>query len=98
MAMNIEKPALNLREELAALRAQLRAAEQQDFFFSGNGSMTSFALPRGWKPRRVFVNGALYRPGAGEDYTVSFDGFIHRVVMAVAPGTVDVAIIAQRDI
>lgn len=97
MTVYIEKQAQNLREELAALRAQVKVSEQEAFWFSGNGS-TTFALPRGWKPKFVYVNGALYRPGTGEDYTVSYDGFIYSVVMAVAPAAVDVGIIAQRDI
>ncbi|HEY7824320.1 MAG TPA: hypothetical protein VIG24_15870 [Acidimicrobiia bacterium] len=97
MTVYIEKPATNLREELASLRAQVRASEQEAFWFSGNSSLTSFALPRGWKPKFVYVDGAIYRPGTGEDYTVSYDGFIYTVVMAVAPAAVDVGIIAQRD-
>lgn len=98
MTVYIEKPSQNLREELAALREQVKKSEQEDFFFAGNGATTAFALPRGWKPRRVFVNGGLYRPGTGEDYTTSYDGFVWTVTMAVAPSTVDVAIVAQRDI
>ncbi len=98
MTVYIEKPAQNLREELAALRAQVRASETQDFLYAGNGTQTAFPLPQGWRPKRVFVNGALFRPGAGEDYTISFDGFLYSVVMAVAPSTVDVAIVSQRDI
>jgi hypothetical protein len=97
MTVYIEKPATNLREELAALRAQVRLSEQEVFWFSGDSSNTSFALPRGWKPKFVYVDGGLYREGSAEDYTVSYDGFIYTVVMAVAPAAVDVGIIAQRD-
>jgi hypothetical protein len=46
----------------------------------------------------VFVDGSLYRPGSGEDYTISYDGFIYTVVMAVAPASVDVGIIAEREV
>jgi len=98
MAVSITKPAQNLREELAALRAQIKVSEQEAFWFSGDGTKTDFALPRGWKPKFVYVDGGLYRPGSGEDYTISYDGFIHTVVMAVAPAAVDVGIISQRDV
>lgn len=98
MAVLIEKPAQNLREELAALRARLNVAEQEAFWFNGDSATTAFALPRGWKPKFVYVGGSLYRPGSGEDYTVSYDGFIYTVVIAVAPAAVDVGIISQRDV
>ena len=98
MAVTITKPALNLREELAALRAQVKLSEQEVFWFSGNSSTTSFALSRGWKPKFVYVNGALYRPGTGEDYTISYDGFIYSIVFAVAPAAVDIGIVSQRDV
>lgn len=98
MTVTITKDALALREELAALREQAQRSQLEQFFFSGNGSTTSFALSKGWKPKFVFVNGALFRPGSGEDYTVTFDGFVYTVVMAVAPSTVDIAIIAQRSV
>ena len=97
MTVYIEKPAINLREELAALRAQVRDNQQEPFWFSGDGATTSFPLPRGWKPKFVYVDGALYRPGDLEDYTVSFDGFVYTVVLAVAPGAVDVGVICVRE-
>lgn len=96
MTVYIEKPAVNLREELADLRNQPRT-QQETFFYSGDISTTDFPLPKGWKPKNVFVNGALFRPGSGEDYTISYDGFIYTVVMAVAPAVVDVGIICERE-
>lgn len=94
MTVYIEKPAVNLREELADLRNQPRYV-QEVFWFSGDSSETTFALERGWKPKFVYVDGALFREGTGEDYTVSYDGFIYSVVFAVAPAVVDVGIIAE---
>jgi len=62
MTVNISKPEQNLREELAALRAKVAAGvAQEDFWFSGDGATTTFALPRGWKPKLAFVSGALFR-------------------------------------
>jgi len=98
MAVSISKPALNLREQLAKLAGFKPAPEQETFFYSGDSSKTDFPLPKGWKPVNVFVDGALYRPGSGEDYTISYDGFIYTVVMAVAPAAVDVGIIAEREV
>jgi hypothetical protein len=95
MTVIYEKPAINLRAELAALRALVAQNRTVEFWFAGNGSTTTFTLKKGWKPRHVFVNGALYRPGTGEDYTTRFDGFVWSVVMAVAPAAVDVGIIAE---
>jgi hypothetical protein len=97
MTVIIEKPAVNLREELADLRNQPRYV-QEVFWFTGNATITTFALERGWKPKFVYNAGALQKEGTGEDYTVSYDGFIYRVVFATAPANGnDVGIIAERE-
>jgi hypothetical protein len=90
MTVYIEKPAIDLREELTSLKAQRRGATllpQQTY--AGDASTTDFALPRGMKPYAVFNAGSLVREGSGDDYTVSFDGFIYTVSFAVAPGSGD---------
>ncbi len=98
MTVYIEKESQNLREELAALRARVAVGVAQEaFWFSGTGAQTAFTLPSGWKPKFVYVDGSLRRPGTGEDYTVSFDGFIYTVSFAVAPATVDVGMICVRE-
>ena len=98
MTVYIEKEAQNLREELASLRARVAMGMAQEaFWFSGTGAQTAFTLPSGWKPKFVYVDGSLSRPGTGEDYTVSFDGFIYTVSFAVAPATVDVSMICVRE-
>ena len=97
MTVTATKPAINLRDELTSLRNPVRF-EQQTFFYSGDSSTTDFPLPKGWRPANVFVDGALYRPGSSEDYTISFDGFVYTVVMAVAPASVDVGIICEREV
>jgi hypothetical protein len=99
MTVYVEKPELNLREELAALRAKVAAGVAQEaFWFSGTGAQTAFVLKRGWKPKFVYVDGALRRPGTGEDYTVGYDGFIYTVNFAVAPAAVDVGVICVREV
>ena len=94
MTVIVSKPAVNLREELASLRNQPRYV-QEVFWSAGDSSETTFTLERGWKPKFVYVDGALFREGTGEDYTVSYDGFIYSVVFSVAPAVVDVGIIAE---
>ena len=88
------KPAINLREKLADLANQ-PAPRRVTFWTSGDTTTTDFPLETGWKPADVFVNGAIMRPGSGEDYTVSFDGVTYTVVFAVAPAAVDIAIQAE---
>jgi hypothetical protein len=97
MTVIIEKPAINLRETLADLANQPRYV-QEVFWFSGDASETDFALERGWKPKFVYDAGALQKEGSGDDYTVSYDGFIYTVVFAVAPASgADVGIISERE-
>ena len=94
MTVTISKPAINLRGTLTALDRPA-AKSTATFWTSGDATKTSFAVAAGWAPLDVYVDGALKRPGAGEDYSISFDGFIHSVVFAVAPAAVDVAIRAE---
>ena len=99
MTVNISKPEQNLREELVALRAKVAAGVAQEaFWFSGDGATTAFALPRGWKPKFAYVDGALKRPGMGEDYIVAYDGFIYSITFAVAPAAVDVGMICVWEV
>ena len=94
MTVYIEKPAVNLREELASLRNQ-EGYRQELFWFDGDSSATTFTLQKGWKPKFVHVNGSLYREGDLEDYTVTYDGFTYSVIFAVAPSAVDIGIICE---
>jgi len=97
MTVIIEKPAVNLREELADLRNQPRYV-QEVFWFAGDASETDFALDRGWKPKFVYDAGALQKEGSADDYTVSYDGFIYTVVFSTAPASgADVGIISERE-
>lgn len=91
MTVRIEKPALNLREELAAPRGQASRGQRllPQLRFAGNASTTTFALPIGMAPYAVFAAGTLAREGAADDYTVTFDGITRRVVFAIAPASGD---------
>jgi len=97
MTVYIEKPAVNLRSELADLRNQPRYV-QEVFWFFGDASETDFALANGWRPKFVYDAGALQKEGSGDDYEVSFDGFTYTVVFSTAPANGnDVGIIAERE-
>ncbi|NRP58433.1 MULTISPECIES: hypothetical protein [unclassified Marinobacterium] len=97
MTVLVSKPAINLREILAKVAGLSPSPKQETFFYSGDTTTTNFPLPKGWKPVNVFENGSLLRPGSGEDYTISYDGFIYTVVFAVAPAVVDVGIICEQE-
>lgn len=93
MTANVTQSAINLRSELG--RGGAKPGAQEDFWVNGDGATTTFTLQSGWKPKRAFVGGALMRPGDGNDYEVSFDGFIYSVVFAVAPGSVPICITGE---
>ena len=84
MTIRVNKPAVNLREELASLRNQPQYYQQQ-FWFAGDGTETDFEMAKGWKPLHVFNAGALQKEGSGDEYTVVYDGFIYTVSFNVAP-------------
>ncbi|PTX01045.1 hypothetical protein [Pararhodobacter aggregans] len=88
MNVRIAKPAQILRAKLARPSTE-RARLLPQLRFTGNATATSFALPQGQAPYAVFAAGALLREGAADDYTTTFDGFVHRVVFAVAPASGD---------
>lgn len=95
MSVNISKPALNLREELASLRAKT-APPRATFWAVGDSAATTFALARGWKSTDVFVGGAIMRPGADNDHTRNLDGFAWSITFVVAPAAVNIAMQAER--
>ncbi len=97
MTVQISKPALNLREELSSLKNQPRYV-QEVFWFEGDSTETDFALEQGWKPKFVYDAGALQKEGSGDDYTVTYDGFIYTVVFGTAPTNLNaIGIICERE-
>ena len=56
----------------------------------GDGSITDFYLPYGWKPVRAYVDGSKKRKGAQDDWTAEYDGYRWFIRFAVAPGAVDI--------
>lgn len=93
MAVAITKEAMNLRSELGQQKAPPR---RTTFPFTGNGSTTAFATPLGWKPTAVYSAGLRKREGAGNDYTLTSDGFVWTVTFASAPSTVFIEIDAEE--
>lgn len=84
MTVRVNKPAVNLREELADLRNPPQYYQQQ-FWFSADGSTTDFAMLVGWEPLHVFNAGSLQKEGSGDEYEVVYDGFIYAVSFNTAP-------------
>lgn len=92
MTVRINKPALNLREELTKAQGVVRY-EQRQFWFDGDGTETSFTIPVGFEPLHVYEAGLLQKEGSGDDYTVSDNV----VTFAVAPSNLtQVAVIGVR--
>jgi hypothetical protein len=89
MTVAISKPAIDLRVELNRGTVQYQL---ETFNFTGNSSLTTFALPNGWEPKFVYSAGLRRREGVGSEYTVAFDGYIYSVVFATAPAAVNIAI------
>ena len=94
MTVAIERPTKTLSDFI--LDSQSSPAEPHEFWLVGDSSETNFSIPSGWKPKHVYVDGSLMKPGSGDDYTVSFDGFAYTVVFAVAPAAVNIGIIGFR--
>ena len=93
MTVAITKDPTNLREQLGQQKPPRR---RTTFPFTGNGSVTSFALPLGWYPTTVYSAGLRKREGVANDYTLTSDGFVWTVTFAVAPGVVFVDIDAEE--
>jgi hypothetical protein len=83
--VNITKPAGGLREELGAAPPRRRDARFVTQSEVGDGVATAFAVAGGFEPFAIFVAGVYQHEGAGEDYTVAYDGFEYSVLFAVAP-------------
>jgi len=82
--LDADLPAVNIRERLAQALNDPKG-QREDFEFTGDGTETDFALPKGWKPKRAYIDGSKKREGSAEDYTVKYDGFVYSVSFAVAP-------------
>ena len=96
MTVKISKPVINVREELADLRNPPMYS-QEIFWFTGDASETDFSLAKGWKPKFVYDGGSIQKEGSGDDYTVTYNGFVYTVEFDTAPASGnDVGIIAER--
>jgi len=94
MTVRINKPALNLREELTKAQSVVPYSQQQ-FWFEGDGTETVFAIPLGFKVLHVFEAGLLQKEGDTDDYTVSGES----ITFSVAPtNLVQIGVIAEREL
>ena len=87
-------PAANLREEITR---QETAGEVLEIHWGvGDTSETDFVMPAGYKPKFVYEAGLIVKEGSGEDYTVTFDGFLYTVVFGAAPAAVNLGFMIVR--
>ena len=91
--LRISRAARNIRD---LWQRKLRDNNVHVFWFEGDNVELKFALPLGWRPVMIFVNGALMREGEQEDYTVKNDGFTFAISFAVAPAGVNVGVSSER--
>jgi len=85
---NVDKKAINLRSELGKIPTGKPTAPWQQFNLgTGDAVLTSFAMPKGWKPLSVHKAGLTQTEGSGNDYTVTFDGFVYSILFSVAPAS-----------
>ena len=89
MVVQIEQPAINLREELAEMRELARemrkgrlAPREQ---IPADGVQVAFKVPVGFKAYAVDSAGMIRVKGKLEEYTQTFDGFQWVVTFAQAP-------------
>ena len=96
MTTQLKRPAIDIYEELTKARVNDKH-EAAQFMFTGNASLTAFALPNGWKPLMVFgTAGDIQLEGSGDDYTVAESFGVYTVTFAVAPSAADFTIIGEK--
>lgn len=88
---NAKSPSINLRTIAAKILSLESPPKRETFVFEFDGTETEKVLKKGWEPKAVFLDGSREREGTGNDYTVSFDGFVYSVVWAVAPSSTSFA-------
>lgn len=83
---NVTRDAINLTAEIRKLDPKPSGPPWQMLNLgTGDGSVTDFTLPKGWKPLAAIKAGSVQVEGSGNDFTVTFDGFVYTVSFAVAP-------------
>jgi hypothetical protein len=94
MTVTTSKPALSLREELTRNRNPDVGPPFKTFDFTGDGSLTDFALPKGWKPLSTYDAGAKLKELTGAGFwTAATDGFVWTVTFGTAPTNLNVLLI-----
>lgn len=82
--VDVSIPAVSIRERLAQALPQ-PIGHSEDFYFTGDAVKSDFPLPRGWKPKRVWIDDGKVRKGSAEDYTIKSDGFVYSISFNTAP-------------
>ena len=81
------QPSMQVRGELrrAIESKQAMGMVPQPYWFTGDGTTTSFTFPLGVSHSRVYKQGMIMRDGIGMDYTITFDGYRSTIVFVTAP-------------
>lgn len=95
MTVRITRGKFSLRGVIAELLARGIPKARLKIRFTGDGVQTSFPIPYGWQVADVHSAGLLRCEGAGDDYSLTFDGQQWAVVFAIAPPAVFVVIHAE---
>lgn len=83
MSSSVTKNQIILREELASIPKVVNTGLVEQLF-SGNASTTAFALPAGFKPYAIYVDGARKLAAT---YTLSYDINICTITFGSAPAS-----------
>jgi hypothetical protein len=87
MSATVTSNTLNLRELLSKINGLINLYKQPQIVyraFSGNGSITTFALPEGWKPYAIYVAGARQLDAV---WSVTYDVNVASIVFTSAPAS-----------
>ena len=86
MTIRGQAPALDVREAIEGhVHKPYRPPAPQ--WAVGNSPTTSFAVRVGYKPVLVFEDDSLRKEGLADYYTVTYDGYVYRVVFASPPNS-----------
>ena len=95
MTATVTKPAIILRDQLAAIPKKVDTG-LVEILFSGNGSTPSFTLPAGLKPYAIYVDGLRKLPAGISSITVDINIYTINFAAAPASGTNNIQVDAVR--
>lgn len=94
---DFHQPGRTLRTAINRRTDKANAGHRHTFWFTGDGARLEFAPPYGWSVCAVFADGVRLRPAPNGSVSIIDDGFAQLVRFSVPPGSVDIAIDAERE-